>query len=143
MPETMMPTALLDDRGLVRISGMDARGFLQGLLTCDMDKISQDSMSYGALLTPQGKILFDFLVTEHEGAFWLDVPRAMAAELAKRLNFYKLRAKISIEDASAGYAVLAHWGDARRGTADPRHPDLGRREIVAAPVMGGDIKSYE
>ncbi|RFB80106.1 CAF17-like 4Fe-4S cluster assembly/insertion protein YgfZ [Methylovirgula sp. 4M-Z18] len=138
-----MPTALLSDRGVVRVSGADARGFLQGLLTCDMDKISKDSMSYGALLTPQGKILFDFLVAEREGGFWLDCPRELAADLTRRLTFYKLRAKVVIEDMSASHAVLAHWGEAAGGLVDGRHLDLGTREIVAAGTAGGDALAYE
>jgi tRNA-modifying protein YgfZ len=138
-----MPTALLEDRGVVRVNGADARGFLQGLVTCDMDKVSDHSLSYGALLTPQGKILFDFLVSEREGDFWLDTPRALAADLAKRLNFYKLRAKITIEDASAAHAIAAHWGEVQEGLKDPRHPDLGTREVVGPGAVQGDAQAYE
>jgi folate-binding protein YgfZ len=63
-----MPSAFLDDRGLLRIAGEDARSFLQGLVTCDMDKVSREAAGFGALLTPQGKILFDFLIAEELSA---------------------------------------------------------------------------
>ena len=86
---------------------------------------------YAALLTPQGKILFDFIVAEadgeHGGGFCLDAPPALAADLAKRLGFYKLRAKVAIEDRSDTLGVVAGLGRRPRGgrdrrrLADPRH----------------------
>jgi folate-binding Fe-S cluster repair protein YgfZ len=124
-----MPSAFLDDRGLLRIAGQDARSFLQGLVTCDMDKISPQAAGFGALLTPQGKILFDFLIIEDADGFLLDVDASLASALIKRLSMYKLRARVTItEDLHLG--VLALWdGAVSDGVEydDPRHAGHGRR----------------
>jgi folate-binding protein YgfZ len=141
--EFIMPTAHLSERGIVRVTGEDARKFLDGLLTCDMDKVAPDRPRLGALLTPQGKILFDFILFEAPGdagsGFYLDVGKAYASELTKRLGFYKLRAMVVIEDLSARLAVVAGWGDAPLPdpevglvAPDPRLPELGWRAVVAA-----------
>lgn len=137
-----MPISLLADRGVVSVGGADARGFLDGLLTCDMDRIAPGRPRFGALLTPQGKILFDFHVHEApDGDYRLDVLKPFAPDLAKRLGFYKLRAKVTVEDASDRFAVLAGWDGAARpagGDAlaadDPRLPGLGWRAIVPSPA---------
>jgi folate-binding protein YgfZ len=138
-----VPTAHLSDRGLVRVSGAEARTFLDGLVTCELDKVAPDRPRFGALLTPQGKLLFDFLVFEAPpdagGMFYLDCLRFMAPDLAKRLGFYKLRAKVAVEDLSETLAVVAGWGDAAAPDDaiglvgdDPRLEALGWRAIVAA-----------
>lgn len=139
-----MPTALLPDRGVVFVGGPDARTFLDGLLTCDLDRVGPGSPRLGALLTPQGKILFDFIVSEPEsgGGYVLDCARVFAPDLVKRLGFYKLRAKVSVEDRSAEFAVVAGWdaapmpvGDEVLASAeDPRLPSLGWRAIVRVEV---------
>jgi folate-binding protein YgfZ len=137
-----MPTAHLEDRGLVRVAGPDAKTFLDGLLTCDLDKVSAEAPSFGALLTPQGKILFDFIVfgmpEEAGGGYCLDVLAAYAPDLVRRLGFYKLRAKVAVEDRSRELAVVAGWGEAPRPkedvglvAVDPRLPALGWRAVVA------------
>lgn len=134
----------LDQRGVVRVDGADAEDFLQGLVTNDVTGIADGAGRYAALLTPQGKILFDFLVTRaRDGAFLLDVPRSMAADLVRRLGFYKLRANVAIEDRSETLGVSAAWGDgaeawidagsapnALAAFADPRHPALGWRTVA-------------
>jgi hypothetical protein len=138
-----MPTAHLTDRGVVRVTGEDAKTFLDGLLTCDMDKATPETPRFGALLTPQGKILFDFIVfeapPEDGGGFYLDCLKFMAPDLAKRLGFYKLRAKVTVEDLSDSLAVVAGWDGAPKPddeiglvADDPRLPALGWRAIVAA-----------
>jgi folate-binding protein YgfZ len=105
----------LEDRGVLRVAGEDAASFLQGLLTNDVESLTAGEARYAALLTPQGKILFDFLVlriaSESGAAFLIDCPAAQAADLAKRLGFYRLRAKVTIADESAGFAVAAFWGE--------------------------------
>ena len=142
-----MPSAHLNERGVVRVSGEDARKFLDGLVTCDLDKVAPDRPRLGALLTPQGKILFDFIVFEAPedagGGFYLDVAAPYAADLAKRLGFYKLRAKVTVDDLSDRMAVVAGWGDAPMPdpevglvAADPRLADLGWRAVVAAEDAG-------
>jgi folate-binding protein YgfZ len=138
-----MPTAHLSERGILRVTGEDGRKFLDGLLTCNMDKVSPAKPRLGALLTPQGKILFDFIVFEAPedagGGFYLDTGRAYVFELMKRLGFYKLRAKVVLEDLSERLAVVVGWGDAPMldpevglVAPDPRLPALGWRAIVAS-----------
>jgi len=142
-----MPTAHLGDRGVVRVTGEDAASFLDGLLTCAVERVSAEAPRFGALLTPQGKILFDFILfaapPESGGGFLLDCSRVFAPDLAKRLGFYKLRAKVAVEDLSPGLAVVAGWGDAAHPdpefglvATDPRLPALGWRAIVSAEDAG-------
>jgi folate-binding protein YgfZ len=134
-----MKAALLPDRGVVKVAGADARSFLNGMLTTDVTKVTPGQARFGALLTPQGKIIVDCIVaealSEDGGGFFLDCPKALAIELMQRLNFYKLRAKVICEDLSAVLGVLAIWdgsGDSEYGLlyADPRLPALGRRMML-------------
>ena len=113
-----MKAALLPDRGVVKVAGDDARKFLNGLLTTDIAKVTPARAGFAALLTPQGKIIVDFIVAEAPaedgGGFFLDCPRALAPALVERLNFYKLRAKVMVEDLSEVLGVLAVWDGAGR-----------------------------
>jgi tRNA-modifying protein YgfZ len=139
--------ASLPDRGVVSVSGTDSAGFLQGLLTNDVEGLAPGQARYAALLTPQGKILFDVIVVRAPDAggpvFLIDCGAAQAADLAKRLGFYKLRAKVAIADESAARAVAAFWGGelgAIEGGllyADPRDPRLGWRAILPRPIADG------
>ena len=148
--------AFLADRGVVRVEGEDAPDFLQGLLTNDVVGLAAGEARYAALLTPQGKILFDFLVLRAPGAppaFLLDCSKALAVDLAKRLAIYKLRAKVAIKDESAVLGVVADWGGAAEMPADalvylePRAATLGRRAILprgAAEAFGeAALPAYE
>ena len=139
----------LADRGVVSVNGADAKGFLDGLLTCDMDRVEPGHARFGALLTPQGKVLFDFIVheapPEKGGGYRLDVLKPFAPDLAKRLGFYKLRAKVTVEDASERFAVLAGWDGAPRPDApdvlmsdDPRLLALGWRALVPSVGAAGE-----
>ena len=150
-----MKAAFLPDRGVVKVSGEDARNFLNGLVTSDIAEVQPGLGRFGALLTPQGKITTDFLITEapvgHGGGFLLDVPRALAKGLASKLGFYKLRAKVAVEDLSDGLGVLAAWDGEpamKPGLmfADPRHEALGWRIFVpeelqqkAAASIGAEL----
>jgi len=128
-------SAFLSDRGVLRVGGPDATAFLQGLLTNDIETLLPGAARYAGLLTPQGKLLFDFLVLREAEAFLLDCPLDQAAALTKRLGFYRLRAKVTIEDASADLSVAAVWDGApdaawaARAFADPRDARLGFRLI--------------
>jgi hypothetical protein len=138
-----MKAAFLPDRGLVKVSGEAARDFLNGLVTTDMTLLRPGLGRFGALLTPQGKIVVDFLLTEAPsadgGGFLIDCPRALAQTLAEKLGFYKLRAKVVIENLSDRLGVLAAW-DGEPATkpdlafADPRQPTLGWRILVAGQL---------
>jgi len=140
-----MKSALLPDRGVVKVAGDDARKFLNGLITSDIAKVAPGAAGFAALLTPQGKIIVDFIVAEADpadgGGFFLDCPRALAPALMQRLNFYKLRAKVIVEDLSETLGVLAIWD----GTAatdyglcygDPRLPALGMRCMLPPHLAG-------
>src|SRR5271155_1022929 len=105
-----MKAALLPDRGVVKVSGEDARNFLNGLVTTDVSLMRPGLGRFGALLTPQGKIIIDFLITEapagHGGGFLIDCPRALAQSLTDKLGFYKLRAKVTVENLSDRLGVV-------------------------------------
>jgi folate-binding protein YgfZ len=132
-----MKSAFLPDRGVVKVAGEDARNFLNGLITTDLDRLKPGLGRFGALLTPQGKIIVDFLITEvpagHGGGFLIDCPKALADSLATKLKFYKLRAKVTVENLDLG--VLAAWGGALAAQpdlafADPRNAELGTRILI-------------
>src|SRR5580658_8904537 len=131
-----MKAAFLPDRGVVKITGETARDFLNNLITTDTTHLQPGLGRFGALLTPQGKITTDFLITEapsgHGGGFLIDCPRALAQSLADKLGFYKLRAKVAVENLSDSLGVLAGWdGDPAikpdLAFADPRAALLGWR----------------
>ncbi|WP_426266370.1 YgfZ/GcvT domain-containing protein [Sphingomonas sp. LHG3443-2] len=128
-----MPATTLADRALIRLSGEDVRGFLQGLVTND---VSGALPVWAGLLSAQGKCLFDFLVWADGDDLLIDCEADAAEELAKRLRMYRLRRPIEIARAP-GPAV--HWlADGDEGVPDPRLPDLGRRWIAPAdePATG-------
>jgi folate-binding protein YgfZ len=135
-----MQAALLPERGVLKVTGEDARSFLNGLATNDIGKATPGVACFAALLTPQGKIIVDFFVTEASaedgGGFFLDVPRALAQALADKLKFYKLRAKVTVENLSETLGVVAVWGGAPVANdyglsfADSRLPALGTRIIL-------------
>jgi folate-binding protein YgfZ len=150
-----MKAAFLPDRGVVKVSGEGARDFLNGLVTTDVGLIQPGLGRFGALLTPQGKIVVDFLITEapsgHGGGFLIDCPRALAPGLADKLGFYKLRAKVVVENLSDSLGVLAAW-DGEPAIkpdltfADPRGERLGWRILLpaelapkAATLIGADL----
>jgi folate-binding protein YgfZ len=101
----------LADRGVLALRGLDARAFLQGLISNDVERIRSEQAVYGALLTPQGKYLFDFFIAQHDDALLLEAERARLADLQRRLVMYRLRSKVEIEDVSAGFTVAALIGD--------------------------------
>ncbi len=134
-----MKAALLPDRGVVKVAGDEARTFLNGLLTADVMQVTPQSPRFAALLTPQGKIIVDCIIVEDATGLFLDCPRAQAAGLVEKLKFYKLRAKVMLEDLSQSLGVLAVWDGAGRTAhgltyADPRLAALGRRVILPADL---------
>jgi hypothetical protein len=154
-----MKAALLPDRGVVKVVGDTARNFLNGLLTADIGKVSPEQAAFAALLTPQGKIIADCIVAElpaeDGGGFFLDCARALAPTLMTKLNFYKLRAKVIVEDLSEALGVMAVWdgpGSTEYGLvyADPRLPALGQRIMLpphlareAAADLGAELSEAQ
>jgi hypothetical protein len=140
---------LLPERGTIALRGPDARGLLQGVISTDIERVTPQSAGYGALLTPQGKYLFDFVIAQLGDALLLDTERARVSDLVRRLMMYRLRAKAEIEDRSELFEVAAVLGPSvaakldlpdRPGAAraldegvvliDPRLADLGARAIL-------------
>lgn len=148
---TAAKIALLEDRGVVSVNGEDAEKFLQGLITNDMDLLGSQSAIFAGLLSPQGKILFEFFVARAAEGYLLDVAKAQAGALAQRLNMYKLRAKVDVRDAGANHVMFALWGDEAVPSGetkktvsfeDPRSSRLGRR-IAAEALIAADISPAE
>lgn len=145
-----MEPAILDDRAVLAISGPQARDFLQGLVTNDIaGGLAPGTGLYTALLSPQGKILFDFLVTEGDGALLLDVAQDSRDALLKKLKMYKLRAKVDVESREQlrVYVDLKGHPDNRTASyadraitfADPRLAALGMRSIGATAEMPANL----
>ncbi|HEY8194667.1 MAG TPA: folate-binding protein [Hyphomicrobium sp.] len=134
--------ARLTDRGVISVRGSDSEKLLQGLVTNDLEGLEQGAARHAALLSPQGKIMFDFFVVRVAGGYLLDVAAAKAADLVKRLTLYKLRADVAIADVSSDFAVYAVWNEGAAALTetrtcisfeDPRHPLMGIRWLTEAP----------
>ncbi|MGE5259607.1 MAG: YgfZ/GcvT domain-containing protein [Actinomycetota bacterium] len=127
--------ALLADRAVLRVTGTDARKFLQGMLTNDVGKLADGQAMYAGLLAPQGKILFELFVVAAKEDFLIDVAKDRLAELIKRLGFYRLRSKVEMKE-EPDLAVAAVWGGSPRlpdgaiAYPDPRLATLGLRALL-------------
>ena len=130
-----MPTARLDDRALISVSGPDAEHFLQNIVTADLDALKAGEAKPSALLTPQGKILFDFLVSRNGAdAFLLECRADIADDFVRRLSLYKLRAKVEISKQEESLVAVS-WGteSGASQTDSSRLRDL--RFAEASPVL--------
>ena len=126
---TAMADTMLSDRAVIRLSGDDVRGFLQGLVT---NNVLGDLPVWSGLLSPQGKVLFDFFIWGDGDDLLIDCESAQAEALIKRLSVYRLRRPIAI---TRDESLAVHWTQAgEEGVADPRLAALGRRWI--APPSG-------
>ena len=163
--------AVLDDRGILAVSGADRRAFLQGLVSNDLEKVGVAQARYAALLTAQGRYLHDFMMIEVGGAIWLEAEAARLGDLKRRLSIYRLRAKAAL-DEQPDLAVAAIFGDgalaviglsAEPGAArpfgsgvafvDPRLAALGarcvaprvdlQREFAAAGLAEAGFPAYD
>ena len=158
---------VLAERGLLGVAGPDARRFLQGLVTNDLEKVSATRAVHAAMLTAQGKYLHDFFITEIGDGFLLDCEAARLADLKRRLGLYKLRSTVTIEEADARFLVAAAFGtgalsalgfEAEPGQAkpfadglayvDPRLPALGARLLLprslgAQPLIDAGFSAAE
>ncbi len=133
-----MPLAQLDDRAVIRIAGPGAAGLLQNVLTLDIADVDRHRSGYGALLSPQGKILWDFVLHREHDFYAADIRADQAEAFAKRLSLYKLRANVEIAVAPE-LAVFVAWGtvdegQGRAAPSDPRLAELGTRWL--APAAG-------
>lgn len=122
---------ILENRGLLLLQGEDVRPFLQGLITNDIEKLSPEKSLYAAMLTPQGKFLYDFFLYAFEGGVLLEYYQPKAAEILKKLTMYRLRSKVQFTPLE-GYCVVSAWGDVT-GLADPRDARMGIRYVTNQP----------
>lgn len=131
--------AMLTDRSVLGVSGADAAEFLQGLITNDIKGAADGRAIHAGLLTPQGKILFEFIISGADDGYLIDCAAAYAGALAKRLGMYKLRSKVEISDLSTSHGVAALWpqdGAQISGAfADPRLGAMGARVIAESAAL--------
>ncbi len=164
--------SILPDRGVISVTGDDARTFLQGIVSNDTEKVSSDRTGFGAFLTPQGKFLFDFFMAEHDGQILIETDNGRIEEFIKRLSLYKLRANVTLTNITEGYNVAVVFGAGSLETlslpaepgacitygsgiafTDPRLSEAGARLIVPSndtddilndpSFQATDAKSYD
>ena len=131
--------AALRSRALIAIGGPDWRSFLQGLITQDVDTMAPGEARFGALLTPQGRLLYDLFVVEREDGAWLDVEAIHRDAILQRLTMYRLRAKVELAASDVPVSILfpgPHGAPGAGWVRDPRLPDLGWRGYGATPPPG-------
>ena len=140
---------ILEDRGLLYVSGDDVKEFLQNIITNDINAVSENNSCFAGLLSPQGKYLYDFIVVKHKSGYFLDCEKKIIDELYKQLTLYKLRSKVEILNLSNEFAIAALHKDKflelentqdlngyttkfREDTVflDPRNTELGARLII-------------
>ncbi|KAA5600364.1 YgfZ/GcvT domain-containing protein [Blastochloris sulfoviridis] len=134
-----MFATILTNRAVVAVGGEEARSFLDRLLTNSLAGVSPQRACHAALLTPQGKMVAEAIVSEiaaeEGGGFLLDVARSQVDELVAKLGLYRLRAKVTVAEVGGEAVVVALWGEGAPGTlshavADPRLPALGYRAVI-------------
>lgn len=145
-----MPFALLRDRALISVSGPDAEQFLQNILTTDLDTLASGQAKPGALLTPQGKILFDFLISRAgDNAFRLECRADVADDFMRRLMLYKLRAKVEIAKTDQGLVAVAWSSDSTAlqfdstRVADARFSDVAVSRFYGSGADDGDLAAWQ
>ena len=153
---------LLEDRGLLYINGDDSKEFLQNIITNNIENVTEDKSCFSALLSPQGKYLYDFVVIKHKLGYFLDCEKQNLEELYKQLNLYKLRSKVEILNLSNEFVVAAlskekflsldNSKDEEGCTIkfredsiflDPRSKELGARLIINLEKLHLSLKKLE
>ena len=137
-----MKYTILENRSLIELTGADRNSFLQGLITNDIEKLAPADPLYAALLTPQGKFLFDLFLYEcassgNDGAILIDVEASRREDLIKKLSPYKLRADVALTPTD-DLKVVALWGegDLPKGVQpDPRLSEIGARALLTKPEI--------
>ena len=153
---------ILEDRGILFVQGKDAKGFLQNLITNDIDKVNETNSCFASLLTPQGKYLFDFLVVKHKNGYFLDCEKIQIENLYNQLDLYKLRSKVEILNLSNEFVVAVLSNEKFlefEGTKnlsgftikyredpvflDPRKKELGARIIINLEKLYLSLKKLD
>jgi folate-binding protein YgfZ len=139
---------ILETRGLMEAAGPDARPFLQGMVSNDLDKLSPERALWAAFLTPQGKFLHEFFLSLAPGAdpgqaaIWIECEAARLADLQSRLGRYKLRAEVTLENTSGRYAVAAIFGEGALEALD-LPAEAGRAKVFAGGLVHVDPRLSE
>ena len=153
---------ILEDRGFLFVNGLDAKEFLQNLVTNDINKVDNSNSCFASLLTPQGKFLFDFLIVKHKSGYFIDCEKKQADNLFKKLNIYKLRSKVEIINLSNEFVIAAFsyekfmsFKEAKDMLGytfkyredpiilDPRHKKLGGRLIINLEKLYLSLKKLD
>jgi folate-binding protein YgfZ len=153
---------ILDDRGILYLSGPDTKDFLQNLISNDINKVNEENSCFSSLLSPQGKFLYEFLIIKHKSGFFLDCEKDQIDKLFRQLNTYKLRSKIEILNLSNEFVVTAFSNekfktfenskDTEGNTIryredpillDPRNKKLGARLIINLEKLYLSLKKLE
>ncbi len=149
----------LEDRGMIYINGPDTKKFLQNIVTNNIEKINDETTIFSSLLTPQGKYLFDFIITKHKNGYFLDCQKSQATELFEKLSLYRLKSKVEILNLSNEFVVAVLSQDKflnlnnaidKEGYTlkfredplflDPRNKKLGARLIINLEKLYLSIK---
>ncbi len=136
--------AELPHRGVIEIDGEDKETFLQGLISNDINLVTPTQAIYATLLTPQGRFLFDFFITDKDGIFLLDVELARHEALLKKLSLFKLRSKVTLK-ARPDLKIYALWGEEnfpREAYPDPRLKTLGAR-LIGQTEPNASVEEYD
>ena len=153
---------ILEDRGILYISGEDAKEFLQNLISNDINKVNGDNSCFASLLTPQGKFLFAFIIVKHKAGYFIDCEKSQTDALFKQLNVYKLRSDVEIMNLSNEFVVAAFnyekflkFEGAKNNPGhtikyredpillDPRNKGLGARLIINLEKLYLSLKKLE
>jgi len=153
-------TTVLDERGFIRINGDEAKDFLQNIVTNDIEKITDNLTIFSSIFTPQGKYLYEFFISKLEDGYLLESEKNLVPEIIKIFNFYKLRSKVNLDDASAKYNIIIvslekfkeiSKGKTLRGSTviyndnsmyiDPRNQNLGAKIISKIKSTESIIKN--
>ena len=153
---------ILEDRGILFVNGLDAKEFLQNLVTNDINKVDNSNSCFASLLTPQGKFLFDFLIVKHKSGYFIDCEKKQADNLFKKLNIYKLRSKVEIMNLSNEFVIAAFSYEKFMSfkeskdilgytfkyredpiLLDPRHKKLGGRLIINLEKLHLSLKKMD
>ena len=153
---------ILEDRAILYINGLDAKDFLQNLISNDINKVTDESSCFASLLTPQGKFLYEFIVIKHKSGYFIDCEKSQSEELFKQLNLYKIRSKVEILNlsnefvvASFGYEkylsiegskdILGYTLKYREDPIilDPRNKNLGARLIINLEKLYLSLKKLD
>jgi folate-binding protein YgfZ len=153
---------ILEDRAILYINGIDAKEFLQNLISNDINKVSDDKSCFASLLTPQGKFLFEFIIVKHKSGYFIDCEKSQANDLFKQLSIYKLRSKVEILNLSNEFVIavfgskkflafdnakdiLGHTVKFREDPIilDPRNKELGARLIINLEKLYLSLKKLE